>query len=120
MITLAKFKSLVAQARADCLKEIRQNCGGKGKAYSRGTFLATANDLGQCRPSPEAECHTWRGTLRELDELVERVKREYPEVKKVYVAGGYDYAESLADKIAGVYDPWVGAWAVDYWTREGT
>lgn len=114
-MTFSEFKNAVAIARAAAVKEAYDSASF---IKSRGTFIATLDAQGQCSPAPEAEAHEWDGTKRELDKLVERVQREYPNVTEVYVAGGYDGFETFADQLAGEpYDPWVSSWCVTYWTK---
>ena len=86
---------------------------------SRGTWLATLDTRGnQCDPRPEAECPEWHGTMREIAELIALVEAKYPNVAKVYIAGGYDGARSLHHYNEWQeYEPWVSSWTVDVWTR---
>lgn len=115
---LADFKALVAQARADALKISKAEWDFPYKP-SRGTFLATVGKDGPCAPYIEQECHNWNGTKKELDDAVLKVLQSYPEVTEVYVAGGYDGADSPQAFKDGDYQPWVAEWSVTYWKKEG-
>lgn len=84
---------------------------------SRGTWLTTAGKAGQCAPLPAAECPDWRGTKREVENLIALVLSAYPEVTQITIEGGYDGAERLTDFSDGLYEPWVGAWEVLVWER---
>lgn len=115
---LIDIKAGVSAARAQALRDARRDYTNRCH-FSRGTFLATADKNGQCKPAPAAECYNWNGTLRELNELIERVKRDFPDVTSVYLTGGYDGAESPVAYQNGDYDPWTGVWEFDVWRREG-
>ena len=116
MPNLTAIRKAVAIARDEAVKEARAS---SRCIQSRGTWLATGNAKdGQCRPFPEAECPEWGGTLREIIALVDRVLADYPQCEEVYLAGGYDGAETVAELIhQGEYEPWVSSWHVPVWTR---
>lgn len=86
---------------------------------SRGTWLATSSKDGQCAPAPESDCNWWKGTLKEIRELVAYVQERYPDVETVYVTGGYDgyasFFRSMED--SSDYEPWVSQWEVDVWKK---
>lgn len=112
---LNDLKDAVEDARKDAVREA-QDCAAC--AFSRGTFLATADLCGdQCSPFPEADCPTWRGTWKEIAELVNDIQANHPHVGEVYISGGYDGAESPRDYRDGVYEPWVSSWLVSVWKR---
>jgi len=112
--SITAIKDAVAEARAEAIKDAR----GYPCVYSRGTFLATIDPDGQCAPAPEAECPVWKGSMREINELVDEVLKDYPKVTEIYIAGGYDGADSpIAYREWGDYDPWVSAWSVTIWER---
>lgn len=80
---------------------------------SRGTFIATIDDAGQCAPYEEACAYDWNGTKREIVETVAKVLDGYPNVKEVYIAGGFDIAETID---FDDYEPQVSNWSVTVWT----
>lgn len=93
---------------------------------SRGTYLATSDGQGQCRPHEAADCHDWRGSQREINEAIAECLKDYPEVQSIYIAGGYDgggYNEedTFKDFLKGDtdYQPWASSFEVTAWTREG-
>ena len=86
---------------------------------SRGTWLCTGDKVGQCRPRAEAECPTWGGTLTEIKKLVAQVQTAYPDVERIYIAGGYDGFETFRDMMEhDLYTPWVAEWNVTLWTKD--
>lgn len=91
---------------------------GNGCVMSRGTFLCTLDARGQGGPRPEAEAHSWGGSLKEIKELVALVETQYPEVTEVYLGGGYDIADSPRHYQDGDYEPSVTSWSLTLWTRE--
>lgn len=114
-LKLKELKEAIARARYDAVRTAK-----KGAPYikSRGTWLCTVDKDGQCRPSPEAECQAWDGTLREIHKLVAIVQAAYPNVEVVYVAGGYDGYEEFRDIVeCADYTPWVSQWEVDVWKK---
>ena len=115
--TLAEIKSEVSEAREEAIREAHQACGRRGHFPSRGTFLSTAGRFGQCEPRPQAECPTWGGTFKEIEELVALCLAQYPEVTHIYIGGGYDHAESVREYTEGIYTPWAGSWEVMVWQR---
>lgn len=116
--TLQDLKRRVSEARQEGYRESVSQCGRRGMHQSRGTWLCTANAGGQCSPNAEAECITWRGTLREIRDLIAEVEAKYPDVNEIYIAGGYDWALNPRDFADGAYDPWTAAWSVTVWSRE--
>jgi hypothetical protein len=85
---------------------------------SRGTWLCTAGPSGQCGPRPEAEACWWNGRVAEIREVVATVVAKHPDVDKVYLAGGFDGADTFEDLYRhDNYEPWVSAWDVTVWTR---
>lgn len=114
MKSFAEIKNEVYDARKEAVKEAHR---AYKFAVSRGTFLATLNQFGQCDPRPEAECPAWRGTLKEIKNLITLVEAKYPDVTKIYIAGGYDGSNSLYDYNLGEYEPWVSSWEVTVWKR---
>jgi hypothetical protein len=113
---LADVKARVADDRQFALTMARRESGCR-YTPSRGTFIATSNAQGQCSPHPEAEAIEWRGTAKEIDEVIAKVLADYPECTEVYIAGGYDGADSVLDYQNGEYEPWVAAWSTTVWTR---
>lgn len=113
---LRDLKDAVEDAREGAVREA-EDCAPC--AFSRGTFLATADLRGdQCSPSPEADCPGWRGTWKEIVELVNDVQANHPHVGEVYISGGYDGAESPRDYRDDIYEPWVSSWLVSVWKRD--
>ncbi len=107
------------------LKKARQVALSEAKATgykhvpSRGTFLCTSNKKeGQVDPALEGDMLSWDWTLRQIKELVAKVEANYPEVDEVYLAGGYDGAESVRDYIDGCYEPCLGMWDLVVWSKE--
>ena len=89
---------------------------------SRGRWVNTMGGEGsvidQCSPCPGAEAQDFRGTRKQLENLVEDIEDRHPHVKELWVEGGFDGADSLRDMLEDLYDPWVGSWEVLVWTRE--
>ena len=83
---------------------------------SRGTLLCTAGPNGQEWPNIAAECPTWDGTKREVEQLVAKVLAEAPGITEIYIEGAFDMSDlfSFDD-----YEPRVSEWAVTVWTRAG-
>lgn len=113
-------KDAVVAAREDAKFEALRDCPF---VRSRGTNLATLDAGGQCDPAPEADCHAWNGSIRELREMVARVQAQYPNVTEVYLGGGFDGSfegDSLKDFLSGAadYAPWASEWTVTVWTRK--
>jgi hypothetical protein len=115
-MNLGLIRDRIAVARRAAIKEAK-SCGCC--IFSRGTFIATSDAGGQCMPCPEAEAMTWDGTLKEILGVVARVKANYPNVLTVYIAGGYDGADSPMAMRDGDYDPWISSWEVIVWERDG-
>jgi len=112
------LRAAVAAAR----DEGRRDAKGSGRAmiFSRGTCLATSGREGQCRPRVEADCPAWNRTTKEIYDLIREVEEKYPEVMEIYIAGGYDAADSKQEyDTQGDYDPWAGSWSLTVWTRSG-
>lgn len=112
---LGVIRDRIAVARAAAVKEAK---AAGGCYFSRGTYIATADKGGQCAPCPEAEALAWDGTVKEIVELVNRVRADYPNVLSVYIAGGYDSADSPQAYRDGEYEPWVSEWSVPVWERD--
>ena len=107
----------MAEARAEAVREAKS--AGKAMVFSRGTWLATSDRAGQCSPRVEAECPVWHRTSKEIYELIRLVESRYPDVIEIYLAGGYDAADSRQAHEAGDYDPWASSWTVTVWTKPG-
>lgn len=115
ILNLKELRRLVAMARH---RAIRDGNAAAPYIQSRGMWLATSNKDGQCPPSPEGECDWWKGTLKQIKELVYLIETKYPEVETVYVAGGYDGYASFHSAVNGDdYEPWVSQWEVDVWKK---
>ena len=116
--TLKEIKELISDARHEAKTEARR--GYRFKClFSRGTHLCTASNGDQCSPQPEAEAYEWKGNLGQIKTLIADVEANYPEVDEVYIAGGYDGADSPHEYYKeSYYDSWVGEWSVTVWTRE--
>ena len=113
-------KDAVVEARENAKYEALRDCPF---VRSRGVNLATLDGNGQCDPAPEADCHTWGGSIRELRKMVELVQAQYPNVTEVYLGGGFDGSlegDSLKDFLSGAadYAPWASEWTVTVWTRK--
>lgn len=115
--SLFDIKFAIADARDNAVRQVRKDCG-RGVIASRGTFLATADDGGQCEPRPEADCPTWGGTQREIDALIAEVVKSHPNVTRIYIGGGYDWASSPRAYRDGDYAPWAASWGVNVWKRD--
>ena len=115
--TLGAVKAEVKIARSEALDEARALNEG-GFLPSRGTFLATSDAQGQCRPAIEADCPTWRGTWQEIFALIALATKDYPNVTEIYVAGGYDWAATQRAYDDGDYQPWAASWHVPVWRPE--
>lgn len=118
-LNLAGIKRFVAEKRDEARNEALELYAC---AFSRGTFLCTADKYGdQCAPYPEAECPTWHGTLKEINELIALVRGgKYPEVARIYISGGFDGAESpFAYYQNEDYEPWASSWYELIWSKEG-
>lgn len=114
---IKNLKAAIKDARASAEDEAKS---GHPWTRSRGTFIATIDfSRNQCRPYVEAEASTWRGTWKEITEAVRLVIDQYPNVAEVYIAGGYDGADSYnALWVDDSYEPWVSSWNVTIWTRD--
>lgn len=114
---IRNLKEAIKEARASADEEAR---GQHPWVRSRGTFLATLDFArNQCRPFVEAEAVFWRGTWKEITDAVRLVIDQHPNVAEVYIAGGYDGAESYnALWVDDNYEPWVSSWNVTVWTRD--
>jgi len=115
-VTMKGLMGLIYDKRDEALKEGQKDyrC-----VFSRGTWLSTADAKGnQCDPSPEAACHKWNGSKKEIDMLISFVKGNYPDVARIYISGGYDGATSLTAYYNEDYEPWVSYWSEDVWTKE--
>lgn len=115
-------RAALRAAVADARDEGKRDAKGSGRAliFSRGTWLATSGREGQCRPRVEADCPVWNRTTKEIYDLIREVEERYPEVLEIYIAGGYDAADSKQEYDAqGDYDPWAGSWSLTVWTRAG-
>lgn len=114
MMTLKEIEHGVSAHRSASFEEARNLAPF---VHSRGTHLCTADmNGGQCSPLPEAEAAPWHGSMREITEVIEQVK-DNPNVGEVYIAGGFDGADSVADYKAGEYEPWVSSWKLTVWSR---
>jgi hypothetical protein len=117
MVTAAALLAKVKEARGEARTEAKAS---NPWIRSRGTWLCTAGPTGQCGPRPEAEALYWNGRVAEIRELVTTVLATHPEVDKIYVAGGFDGADTFDDLYThDNYEPWVSAWDVTVWTRAG-
>lgn len=115
-VNLKGLKFLVSCEREEAEKEARSQGSW---VRSRGTFLTTSNNAGQCEPRPTAECPEWRGTLKEIEELVSLVKANYPEVTRISIEGGYDVADTHEQLYKfDDYLPMASWWDVVVWERE--
>jgi hypothetical protein len=87
---------------------------------SRGTFLCTADDGGQCDPRAEAECPEWRGTGAEIEDAILRCEShpDWKHVTSLYIAGGYDLMQSLRPDLYMDVIPQVSLWDVEVWRRD--
>ena len=116
-LSLRTTRIAVEEARREAFKDAKAQ---NRWVRSRGTFLCTADSDGQCEPSPEAEAFEWDGTLRAIHEMVNDVLAKYPDVEKIYISGGYDGADTFEDLYRfDNYEPWVAAWDITVWTKEG-
>ena len=113
---LSEIKDKISAARYDALQEARKEWDYSYRP-SRGTFLCTGDESGQCAPNIEAECPTWDGKLSSIKVLIERVQKEYPSVTKVYISGGYDGADSPYAYQNGDYEPCIASWETTVWER---
>jgi hypothetical protein len=108
----------VRTARAEAFKEAKEY--GLPWVFSRGAYVATVDAIGnQCEPWPGADAMQWDGKLSSLPKLIEQAKA-HPHVAKVVVEGGYDGADTMADKQSGNYEPWIASWTVTVWERENS
>lgn len=113
-INLTEVNKAVVEARREAYEVAKRN--GNRCVFSRGTFLATSNG-GQCQPCAEADCPTWEGTLKEIDALIDLVIEKYPNVREVYIGGGFDGADSPQAYRDGDYEPWASAWDTTVWVN---
>ncbi len=123
MSAFTRLKNTVKDARRDAERSARAAGREVGSPFirSRGTFLCTAAFNGdQCAPRPEAEAAVWEGTLAEIEHLIDDVRRDHPHVAEIYIAGGFDSAETLSDFEGGNYEPWVESWKVTAWKRDAS
>lgn len=112
---LKDLKEAVKNARGPAEDEARRYPWSR----SRGTMIGTTGfDDSQCAPCPGGEAVPWNGTLREITETIEEVRKSYPAVRCVYVFGGYDGADTFDQLYGGDYEPWVSNWEVEVWTRD--
>lgn len=117
-LTATGIRAFVQDERDAARKEATES--GYKVIRSRGTFLCTADHRGdQCRPSEEAGCPKWKGTISEIHKLLYMIAKDYPNVAEVYISGGYDGGDSLRDIWDGDYEPWISAWHLTIWKREG-
>lgn len=86
---------------------------------SRGMFLCTATESReQCNPAPEASAPFWNGTWKSVKSLVELVEKQDTNVGEIYIAGGYDGADSHQNLwIYQNYEPSISSWSVLVWKR---
>ena len=113
---ITAIKQAVEAAYAASEREART---GSKYVHSRGKFVGTADNRGeQSRPYIGAEAHDWKGTEKQLREAVEEILRNYPNVEKLYLEGGFDGADNFRAYCDGDYCPWVSSWAVTVWTRK--
>jgi hypothetical protein len=108
----------------DLIKEDREEAESEARSQgkwirSRGTYLTTSDRSGQCDPRPGAECPEWRGTKKEIDELISLVLDRYPNVTTISIEGGYD----SSDTFEGLYKledylPMSSWWSFTVWKRE--
>lgn len=119
-LSLSKVKGAVRTAYYAAYRTARRS--GVRSIHSRGRYLATIGGEGdqrdQCDPYPGAEAIEWRGTLKELLAAVHIISNGYPNVKELWIEGGFDGAENPREFMDGLYDPWVGTWEVLVWTRK--
>ncbi len=121
-INFMALKARVAKARHEAYREARLESKRSNMpwVWSRGTWFSTVDERGdQAQPYPGAEAAQWNGTKRELEAVIAKVERDYPDVMVLYVEGGYDGGETINDKKDGIYEPWISNWSVDVWRRNG-
>ena len=112
-----KTESIVRRGRAARAEAFAEAKACSPWVFSRGSFVATVAENGdQCDPWPSADAMRWDGKLSSLPKLVTEATR-HPNVWLVVVEGGYDGADTMKDKKAGVYDPWIASWQVVLWDR---
>jgi hypothetical protein len=94
IVNMNGLRSLIAEKRAEAVMVAKEQGVW---IRSRGTYLTTSDGHGQCDPRPAAECPDWKGTKKEIDELIALCMRDYPEVKMILIEGGYDSADTFED-----------------------
>lgn len=104
----------ISAAYQDCLRATRKELGGCIR--SRGKFVYVSHG-DRIDPRSEAEGWPFKGTQKELNALLAEAESD-PTITNVTIQGGLDYAESVRDFGEGWYDPWVGDWAVEVFSRE--
>lgn len=114
IVNMRGLMALIEEERSEAIESVLEDypC-----CYSRGTFLTTEDDSGQCQPRPAANCPEWHRTKKEIDELIILVTSQYPSVKRIVICGGYDGATSPNAYHNDDYEPWAGAWSLVIWKK---
>ena len=113
-LDMTKLWNAVVKARKEAKEEAQASSDFKFQ-FSRGAHLCTLDEKGQCSPNPQAEACEWSCTLKEIYKLLE--KQERYEFTEIYIAGGWDSAESMIAYKEGDYNPWDSEWIVAVWTK---
>ncbi len=115
-VNMAGLRDLVTHARQEARDEARM----QGQwVRSRGTYLTTADKMGQCDPRPAAECPTWNGTRQEIDDLIALCQEKYPNVCLIMIEGGFDCADTFEELYkSDDYTPQASWWEVVVWEKE--
>lgn len=116
-ITLVQLRAQLGAARIAALKDARKDWNFRCFYPRGGTVIATQDRNGQCAPHPEANAVPWHGTKVEIEATIEQVLRDYPNVTRVYLAGGFDGADSPLAYQEGDYQPQCAMWDVTVWER---
>ncbi len=117
--SISELKEKIQEDYNQSLKEAKKERNHQGYIRSRGKFIATCLRNGeQCEPSPEADASEFKGTKKQIEQMIEYVSNNYPDVFEIYIAGGFDWAESVGDYYNDNYEPWDYAWKTILWTRE--
>jgi hypothetical protein len=111
-----ELREAVSEARSIAKVEAERSCG-RGFLSSRGAWFIATRDNGAESNATDGTIE-FKGTQKQLDDEIARLRLDCPDINDIYIEGGFNFAETMADLRDHVYEPWVSEWSVLAWSRD--
>lgn len=105
-------KTVLSESFKDARDEARKE---SPVVISRGRTIQFVDEGGNCHGDPWYDIKV---SKKILEKAIDRAMND-DTIHEICVVGGFDGADSVYDASIGCYDPWIGDYAVTFWTRKG-